>query len=345
MNRTHNQHAGQGPVRVGLIADADGVELLRGPLEACVLLHPLAQARMGAAPLLADVQVFDDARALLAESSLEAVLLACSTRENLALAEAAGEHGLHVWRPPPVGRSFAEGTECVARIRQREPLYRVASWWEYVADHVWHEMSWPAEFEPRLTEISASGAGPTIASWRAGLADAAGGALVDCGYAALEALVAVRGLPESVVSAVGHYRNLPGSVPREAEDTAIAILRYSNGGMAVVRATWDLPPAELRTVHHSPGATATLTSEEVQLVDAAGKPLDRRPLPGDFLAHELLRFAEMVRSHARDRALAPLDRHLAASALLDAVYLSARTGHPESPRKLYEVQKWPEPRN
>ena len=34
---------------------------------------------------------------------------------------------------------------------------------------------------------------------------------------------------------------------------------------------------------------------------------------------------------------------LAVSALLETVYLSSRTGHPEIPRRLFEVQKWPEP--
>lgn len=332
-------------MRVGLIADGDGAERLRAAVTECVLLHPLGQARVPIDQRLPAVPSYDDPRILLAESNLEAVLLATSTREDLTLADLAAEQGLHVWRLPPVGRSFAEATECLTRVRQLDTLYRVASWWEYVVDHVWHEVAWPENFEPRLSEVSASAPGPAITSWRAGLGESAGGALVDCAYAPLEALIAVRGLPETAVGAVGHYRSPLGSLPREAEDTAIAILRYSHGGMAVVRATWDLPPNEQRTVHHGPGATATLTPDEVQLVDPAGTAFDRRPLPGDFLAHELLRFAEMVRAHTRDRALAPLDRHLAVSALLDAIYLSARTGHPESPRKLYEVQKWPEPRH
>ncbi len=59
--------------------------------------------------------------------------------------------------------------------------------------------------------------------------------------------------------------------------------------------------------------------------------------------------------NGRDHALVPvaslagetervaLERHLAVTALLEALYLSARTGQPETPRKFYEVQKWPEP--
>jgi hypothetical protein len=59
---------------------------------------------------------------------------------------------------------------------------------------------------------------------------------------------------------------------------------------------------------------------------------------------ELERFVAAVREP--DSAASQevtLERHMAVSALLQATYLSARTGQPESPLKLYEVQGWPEP--
>jgi predicted dehydrogenase len=320
-----------GPLRVGLIADGAALAGLKAALGSCLLLQPLGQAGMAARDGCREVPHFDDPRTLLGQPALEAVLLATDPQQDVGLAAAAAARGLHVWRVPPLAAGFAEAAEVVTLARQLPTIYRVASWWEYVSDHVWHELPWPHELAPRFSDLRAGGRG-------AGGRD---GALTGLGYALLEALLAVRGLPESAAAAIGRYRQ--ANAASQVEDAAIAVLRYSDGGAALVRATWDMPPYEHQLTHHGAELSVSLTDEEVQLSGADGSILDRRPLPGDFLASELLRFAEFVRGQARDRATAPLERHLAVSALLATIHLAARTGHPESPHTFYKLQGWPEP--
>ena len=343
MTTAHNESKTQGPLRVGLIASGDRIAPLRAAVDACVLVQPLGQAGMPQAAGLRDVAWYDDPRTLLSQATLEAVLLATSTRAAVELAGLAAERGLHIWRVPPLARNFTEAAEVVTRAKRLPTIYRVASWWEYVTDHVWNELHWPAEFKPRFSELLVSAPGPAPNDWPAQPAETAGGALATAGYDLLEALVAARGLPDSVAAVKDRFRILPSGGLREVEDVAAAILHFPGGGGAVVRAAWDLLPVAQVLRHDGARLTVTLTNEEVALVDAQGAAADRRPLPGDFLASELLRFAEAVRGQARDRAAAPLDRHLAVSALLEAIYLSARTGDPESPTKFYRVQGWPEP--
>ncbi|MEW6252224.1 MAG: Gfo/Idh/MocA family oxidoreductase [Planctomycetota bacterium] len=340
----NNENRLQGPLRAGLIADAERIASLAAAVEQCDLLTPLAQAGMPQAAAAPRVPWLDDPRVLLANPELEAVLLASSTRQNASLAAAAAGRGLHVWHLPPLACTFAEGAEAVARAKRAESVWRVASWWEYVFEHVWHEVAWPADFQPLYSELRVSVRGPAHDSWRAGVAETAGGALADAGYRMLEVLVAGRGLPETAGGTVGQYRTPAPAATGAAEDTTLAILGYRSG-TALVRAAWDQPPFGQQLLHTSAAVTALLTEEELVLLDRDGETLDRRPLPGGFLAQELLRFAEAVRGQARDRALATLDRHLAVSAVLEAVYLSARTGHAESPRKYYQVLGLPEPRS
>lgn len=339
-----NEHKPQGPVRVGLVTDAAVGDALIAAVDACLMLQPLGLAGTAAPGSLADVPRFDDPRQLLSQPRLEAVLLASSTRSDLELAALATERGLHVWRPPPLAADFAAATEMVTQAKQSPTVHRVASWWEYVLDHVWHELDWPADFAPVYSDLRAAAPGPPADARQARAGQVAGGALAQAGYALLEALVALRGLPDLVVGAAARFRKGAGGGPRETEDAAAAILRYAGGGHAVVAAAWDLPPLEQQLVHHSPTATVMLTAEEVRLERVDRPAPERRPLPGDYLADELMRFAEVVRSGARERATLPLERHVAVSALLETIYLAARTGHPESPRKLYQVQGWPEPR-
>jgi len=340
---SNNVRPSETRLRVGLVADGDRLQTVASAVSACPLLEVVAQSGMPPNGGLPDVPWIDDWRLLLAKPDLQAVIVARSTRADVEIAGAAGERGLHVWRLPPLARSFAEAAEAVRRAKKQPIVQRVASWWEHVADHAWREMNWPEGFQPLLSDVRIAAPGPTIHSWRARTADSAGGALADVAYGPLEALVAVRGLPDSIMAAIGSYRRMPGDVLRETEDTALSLWRYTGGGTATIRAAWDMPPSGLQFMHHGPVGSATLTGEDITLADEQGTVTDQRPFPPDYLASDLHRFAEWVGGDARDRAAVALERHLAVSAVLETAYLSARTGHPESPRKFYEVQGWPVP--
>jgi predicted dehydrogenase len=230
-------------------------------------------------------------------------------------------------------------------LASRELPFRVASWWEFVSTSAWSELNWPSHYEFDISEVRISAPGPAQASWKTRSAQAAGGVLADsAAYSMLEALVATRGLPESVSACGGSYRRtMDDGTQAETEDTAVALLRYHGGGLAWIRATWNAPPFEQVLVHHGEGLSVSLTDQQATLMDGTGAVLDTRPLPPNYLAEELARFADQVAGQARERSSRALERHLAVSALLEATYLAARTNQPESPRKLYEVMNLPEP--
>ena len=326
----------------GLVALTEDLESVIAAIRACPALELVGQAGMPQADALPDLPWFDDPRVLITDTRVQAVVLATSTRGDTELAATAVANDVHVWRRPPMGRNFAEAAEVAGLVKRQATVYDVASWWAHVADPAWNELNWPDGFEPTFSEIRVSAPGPPEESWRRSARDTAGGALANDGYALLEALVATRSFPESAAAAVGTYRADRNTTPN-AEDTALAMLRYADGGIASVRVTWDLSPTAHELIHHGRRATASLTMEDVTLLNAAGEMHDQRPVPSPFLAASLQRFAEYVRVDARDRAAVSVDRHLAVSAILETIYLAARTNHPEAPRKLYEVQGWPAP--
>jgi predicted dehydrogenase len=346
MTEANNENQAKASLpRVGLVAEAAEAVTYADALRACRRLDLCSQAGMPQAAALPKVQWFDDTRVLIAQGEIDAVVIATSPRAGVNLGDVAAAHGVHVWRSPPLARNFAEALEVTRRLQTIDVVYRVASWWEHVgADIRWALRAAPG-FEAIFSELDLSAAGPPLQSWRSSQVDAVGGVLACDGYASLEALSAIRGLPESVVGAVGKCRRRPSEAPRETEDVAEAILRYEAGGMARVRATWDLPPFEQTTLHHGSEASVRYSESSVAVLDADGSVRDERPLPGDFLAAEMTRFAAQISNYD---AAAPrevdVDRHLMVSAILEATYLSARTEHPESPGRLFEAQKWPAPR-
>jgi hypothetical protein len=118
------------------------------------------------------------------------------------------------------------------------------------------------------------------------------------------------------------------------------LLRYPDGGVARISARWDLVPFVKSSVHWGPTQSVEFREDCVETRDAAGAIQCSRPLPGAMLVAEMRRFAENVRDEESRGSLEPiLNRHLAVSAIIESVYLSSRTGQPESPRRLYEAQK------
>lgn len=330
-------------IPVGVIADPDVLPALLAACPAAGLrVTALSGAPQSSAP--PGVTWFDDTRVLIAQGGATAVLLAGSPRDGVELAALAFDAGLHVWRLPPLGRSFAEATESVLRARGEERRYRIASAWEPIRDHIRALTTRNNGAHPVFSDIHVSRCGPPLASWRASQVDAGGGVLAQHAYAALETLVAMRGLPESVSAATTRCRRRSGQAPRETEDVAGAVMRYETG-VAVVRATWDMPPFSTLASHQGPEGGLQLTTERAARFDVAGVCVEEIRLPTEFLPNELARFARELRGLVGpEESQAAIERHLAVSALLEAVYLSARTGQPESPRHRYEVQKWPETR-
>ncbi|MBN2447031.1 MAG: hypothetical protein JXO22_09910 [Phycisphaerae bacterium] len=344
MSEADNAHIGQEPLRVGLMADEES-----GPAVAAALLASprwnLVATTGAQLNLGSEITWYDDRRVMITDSRPDALVLATSPRTAVELDGMFAAHELPVWRTPPLARDFAEGVQLIRQISAGPRVYRVASWWEHVREPVRQALHAVEDFKPRFTEVMIAGAGPSVQSWRAGLVDAGGGVLALDAYSALEALVAVRGLPDNVSAAIGKFRRHPGEAPRETEDVGTAILRYESGGIVLVRATWDLQPAEQYTRHHGPDSAVNLTSTTVSTHDYDGSTQNETHLPAEFIASELDHFADEVAATAPpEDQEKTLERHLAVNALLEAMYLSARTWQPESPRRFYEVQGWRLPR-
>jgi predicted dehydrogenase len=333
-----------GRLRVGLIAEADEADAYVTAVRACPELELCAQAGVAQQAAAKGVEWFDDMRVLIAQGGISAVIISASPGSTADLCEVAATEGVHVWMRPPLGRNFAEAVEVARRLQRITVVCRIGSWWDHVRDEIRATLAEADGREPVFSEIEVSTPGPPGQSWRANEAESAGGALACDGYPMLEALLAIRGLPESVVGAVAQCRRQSPESTRETEDIASAILRYEMGGLAYLRASWDIPPFCHQTLHHGRQASVKYDCAHVSLLSHNGEHSDERPLAGGWQAAALARFAAELRGGTCN---APSDatiiRHLAVSAVLEAVYLSARTEHPENPRRLFEVQKWPVP--
>ena len=332
------------PLYAGLIAEAEEAARYAKAIQTCAMLSLRARAGMSKNVLSDESKWYDDTRVMIAQGELDVLILAGSPREGVAIGELAAEHGVHVWRPPPLGRNFGEAIEVASRLKTSAVVYRVASWWEHVGPQLLHAIATEPGGDPLFSEIRLATPGPPLHSWRSSQIDAGGGVLLQDAYFMLEALLAIRGLPENVSGYTGKCRRLPEQPPRETEDVATLLLRYDDGGSAHICALWDLPPFSTETRHHGNSLSVHYDHRTVSIVEPDCRQRDQHPLPDEFLPAEMeLLVREIQRKKQPGESRDTIDRHLAVSALLEAAYLAARTAHPEIPRRLFEVQKWPEP--
>lgn len=335
--------ASTAPLRLGVVGDAaelrEIVDLLP-TLATDVTLT--AHAGCAKAEAVEDAAWFEDRRVLLARAEIDAVLLLTAPRAGFELTRHAVQRGLHVWRGEPLARNFVEALELAKLAEDHEELViEAGSRWREVAMAYSPLISATAEFGPSFTEISIRTPGPPLASWRSSAVDAGGGALLQDAYFALEALIALRGLPDNVSAVVGKCRR-PAAGARETEDIAAVHARYEDGTLATIQAMWDLPPMRFTVAHHDPQRTLMIDADSASM--RHGEEFERVVAPDSSRAAQLQRFIGRVRgSTAEANPRRVLERQVAVVALVEAAYLAVQTNQPESPRKLYEVQGWKPP--
>ena len=334
-----------GEHRVGLVADTEEVGRFVGLLKRAAGLQLTACAGFPRDIAPEEATWYDDYRVMIAQGGLDLLVLATSPRTAVTVGHIAVEHGVNVWRRPPLGRNFAEAVEVARRLKTSHSGYRISSWWEFAEKPVrlLHKAAF-AESAPLLSEVRIGAAGPESASWRSVSTTAGGGVMSQDAYFALEALCALRGLPMGVFGWIGKCRERATGVLRETEDMGTAVLRYSDDGVAMVRAGWDIPPFGETTRHIGSHSELDYDTSGVARLDTSGNEVERLELPREHAELEMQRVVTWIdKPENAERSHRAIERHLMVSAVLEAMYLSARTGQPEDPRRLFEVQKWPAP--
>ncbi len=195
--------------------------------------------------------------------------------------------------------------------------------------------------------------------WRGDQASAGGGVLLEAGYEMIDLLVWALGLPEEVYAVTGrqgrpHMVQSGGDVEPlgiyDTDDTAVATLRYGGGAAATLVASWAAAPATEYLWLHGQSGSAEGKPTECIFRDGDGRVLqkiaaDDRPVTA--LAEQLRQVAQLLLADQTEApaasTLAPRGglslarEHLLTMAVVEAAYLSDRTGQAEHPRRLLQT--------
>ena len=292
----------------------------------------------------AGTQAFTDDRSLLAEARPEIVYLGIPTKAAGELISTCAARGIHVLTDAPLARNLEEGVSlaeamdtaglklAVATHRRFANCYRRA--WQL-------RRSVGQAFLARTHYLF--NWGPYL-GWRGDKESAGGGALLELGYHLIDLLVWLLGLPEDVygLSATGSRPADDGEQPQpvyDTDDTAVAVLRFKTGCMATVVTTRRSGPVSEELCLYGPGGSLTVNGDRCALRDPDGKLVNQTEnslVPLDVFVQQAKAIVRAVRGGTRTYRCSAWE-NLLNLAVIDAIYLSDRTGHPESPARLLKT--------
>ncbi|NLX13001.1 MAG: Gfo/Idh/MocA family oxidoreductase, partial [Phycisphaerales bacterium] len=173
--------------------------------------------------------------------------------------------------------------------------------------------------------------------WRGDVRQAGGGVLLHQGYELIDLLVQLMGLPDSVYSAMANVSRPGGRYSYDTEDTAAVICRFTGGAVATLHACWTVGPDNWSLELFGTQGTLIIEREQVVTRDRSGLVQSQRQTRGgDPLAGQIESFLAAL-GNPPPRFSSTLRQHLPAMAVMQAAYLSARTGQPESPSRIFEM--------
>lgn len=333
------------PLKVGLIG------LGRGGLQLAKALHASAWCRLVAVASVHSkrIELFqekypgiaahNDFRSLIVSSPLDALFVAVPPYLRATYLPMAAERKIPVYTLLPAARRFDEALAMLEPFEAAGcPLVVSRAWGIEPAMH------------PDALGIEQAGkfflarANVTLCleenfDWRGDSQRAGGGVLLYGAYELIDVLIQAMGMPSSVYAVCAGISRPGTHFPYDTEDTAAVVCRYTNGAVATINASWTTGPADWSIDLYGTTGSVHVNATTTYLRDRSGEQeLARHERPANTLAVQVEEFLSTLRSNPRNLK-GTLRQHLPAVATIQAAYLSARTGQPESPGTLFEMHR------
>lgn len=288
------------------------------------------------------VPAFQDCRSLLVETTPRAVLIALPPDAAAEPLRICAERGIAVLQTAPWTVNFETAAAVVQSFERAGGLHAVGLPWRCE----------PA-YEP-LRDLNAAlgrvyamsvDAGGSLAGrdgWRGDAQRAGGGTLLQDAYEPVDLLVAACGLPNQVHATTGCAAGPADARPYDTEDAIALVGTYAQQRCATVQSCRAAAERGWTVVLRGAQASAEVTPHRLRLTGPAGERLtEKRVRQRQRYAPVLAAFAGALIQGVGNAALASRS-HLPTMALMQAAYLSAKTGQPESPARFLALAGQPE---
>ena len=279
-----------------------------------------------------------DFRSLIVSSALDALFVAVPPYLRVSFLNLAAERSLPVYMLAPAGRNVEEALALAAKFEAAGVPLVVSRCWGNEAALQPEALALEQAGRLFLTRgvINASLDGPL--DWRGDSQRSGGGVLLHEAYGLVDTLVQAAGLPGTVYAATSVASRNGSAMAYDTEDTAVLACRYTSGALATVTASWGAGPRIWSLDVQGTNRTLRITTQRVSVLDPSGAELHGAKRPANPLAAQVEEFLGGLAA-ARRQFAGAIMQHLPTMAMLQAAYLSARTGQPENPGTILDVHQ------
>ena len=156
-------------------------------------------------------------------------------------------------------------------------------------------------------------------------------------YQQVDMLVHLLGVPESICAQSTMAPARGGACTYDTEDAIVALLRFEGGARGCIAAWRSAPAAHRRIVFVAADLTIELAGKRLTVSHHGNSSVKRRTIREDRLvASEISALAATLREEEQHLASRARE-HLSTLAVIEAAYLSAKTGEPESPDRFLGI--------
>ena len=286
------------------------------------------------------IRAFDDYRSLVVETAhagLDFLFVAIEPFQSVEFVKIAAAHGIGVFHKAPFARNFREAQQIVSQFEDgRCPLIVARSWLSHPALAGLDQLGELAGHVYAATAHVETVDTPD--GWRGHSAQAGGGVLLNGAYETLDMLIHLLGPARSV-----HTRCTVAVVegaPRKHDTEDVAIVSLDLGGervacLTAVRGATE--PHETIVLYGTDG-TIEIRDKRMTITPEVSDSADCFAAESDSPAGHAIRTFSTALLADTQRPPSTGVEHLLTMAAIEAAYLSARTGAPESPDRFTTSQ-------
>ena len=289
------------------------------------------------------IAVHNDFRSLVVSSTLDALFVAVPPFLRTSYLPMAADRKLPVYMLTPAARRFDEALTVLQAFETADCPIVVSRAWGIEPALQPDALGLDQAGRFILARGNATCCMEDNLDWRGDSQRAGGGVLLDRAYGLIDILMQVLGIPSTVYATVAGTSTSGTRFPHDTEDIAALVCRYSNGALATITACWATGPADCSMDLYGTAGSLHIGLDCVVMTDRAGEhELLRHARPANPLGPQVNEFLSTLCSNPRNLR-GTLRQHLPAMATIQAAYLSARTGQPESPGTIFKMHNVPEP--
>jgi predicted dehydrogenase len=297
-----------------------------------------------------DCAFYDDYRRLIIQNQLDCLVVAAPIYSCVEHLRTAVKKKINILKVPPLARNFGEAAELVKLAQNEGVVLAVANTSRFAQSALaarGHFLQNPGD-KPFFifaagTPLSAQTSQTT---WRNDPVLAGGGALLYECWEIIDQIVWNFGLPQQVYCVCGSTAGDKQQRLYRAEDSAIVTMRFSDvlsGNLLAGRASeaWSHNgEAKKCLIAQGQGTLAKCDDKTFEVADSQGQLIKTDSFKDDAavrMKSVLENFGSHILWPEKNPLVSPPADNLNNMAVIEAAYLSARTGMPEEPARILKI--------